>query len=118
MATLSDVRKFMEGAAGKLPPAKAQDLARSLMQGQGREQVQKAAQEILDWSNKNRDRVVDLVRREVSMQMKNFGVASRDELDALKRRVRELERSGGAKSAPAKRPAAKRAAAKPSPSSS
>jgi polyhydroxyalkanoate synthesis regulator phasin len=93
----------MEAAAGKLSPAKAQELAKGLMQGQGKEQVQKAAQELLDWSNKNRGRVSDLVRKEVSSQLKMFGVASRDEVDALKKRVRELERSGGAKKATAKR---------------
>jgi polyhydroxyalkanoate synthesis regulator phasin len=102
MASLTDVRKFMEGAAGKLSPAKAQELAKGVMQGQGKEQVQKAAQELLEWSNKNRTRVVDLVRTEVSSQLKTFGVASRDDLDALKKRVRELER-GGSKTSTAKR---------------
>jgi polyhydroxyalkanoate synthesis regulator phasin len=102
MASLTDVRKFTEAAAGKLSPAKAQELAKGLMQGQGKEQVQKAAQELLDWSNKNRTRVTDLVRKEVSSQLKTFGVASRGDLDALKRRVRELERGGGSKKATAK----------------
>jgi DnaJ-domain-containing protein 1 len=106
MASLTEVRKFMEAAAGKLSPAKAQELAKGIMQGQGKEQVQKAAQELLDWSNKNRTRVTDLVRKEVSSQLKTFGVASRDELDALKKRVRELERGGGPKKATAKRKAA------------
>jgi polyhydroxyalkanoate synthesis regulator phasin len=103
MASLTDVRKFMEAAAGKLSPAKAQELAKSLMQGQGKDQVQKAAQELLDWSNKNRTRVTDVVRKEVSSQLKMFGVASRDEVDALKKRVRELERGGGEKKSTAKR---------------
>jgi polyhydroxyalkanoate synthesis regulator phasin len=113
MASLTDVRKFMEAAAGKLSPSKAQELAKGLVQGQGKEQVQKAAQELLDWSNKNRTRVTDLVRKEVSSQLKTFGVASRDELDALKKRVREIERGGGPKKATAKRKtAAKKSAAK------
>jgi polyhydroxyalkanoate synthesis regulator phasin len=103
MASLTDVRKFMEAAAGKLSPAKAQELAKGLMQGQGKDQVQKTAQELLDWSNKNRTRVTDLVRKEVSSQLKMFGVASRDEVDALKKRVRELERGGGAKKSSATR---------------
>jgi hypothetical protein len=83
------------------------------MKGQGKEQVQKAAQELLDWSNKNRTRVVDLVRTEVSSQLKSFGVASGDELDTLKKRVRELERGGATKKATAKRKSAvKKSAAK------
>ena len=103
MASLTDVRKFTEAAAGKLSPAKAQELAKDLMQGQGKEQVLKAAQELMDWSNKNRTRLTDLVRKEVSSQLKTFGVASRDDLDALRRRVRELERGRGPKKATAKR---------------
>jgi polyhydroxyalkanoate synthesis regulator phasin len=112
MASLTDVRKFMEGAAGKLSPAKAQELTKGLMQGQGKEQVQKAAQELLEWSNKNRTRVVDLVRTEVSSQLKTFGVASRDELDALKKRVRELERGGSKTSTAKRKTAAKKSTAK------
>jgi polyhydroxyalkanoate synthesis regulator phasin len=113
MASMTDVRKFMEAAAGKLSPAKAQELAKGLMQGQGKDQVQKAAQELLDWSNKNRTRVTDLGRKVVSSQLKRFGVASRDDVDALKKRVRELERGGGAKKSTAKRKtAAKKSSAK------
>lgn len=110
MATIGDVRRFMEGAVGKLTPAKAQELARSVMKGAGKEQVSKAAQEILDWSNKNRQRISDLVRTEVRSQMASMGFASKDEVDALKKRVRELER-GRPKRATAK----KRTAAKKSP---
>ena len=112
MASLTDVRKFMEGAAGKLSPAKAQELAKGVMQGQGKEQVQKAAQELLEWSNKNRTRVVDLVRTEVSSQLKTFGVASRDDLDALRKRVRELERGGSKTSTAKRKTAAKKSTAR------
>jgi polyhydroxyalkanoate synthesis regulator phasin len=123
MATLSELRKFMEGAAGRLTPAKAQDIAKGLMQGQGREQIQKAAQEILDWSTKNRERLAEVVRREVASQMKNLGVATRDDLEALRKRVRDLERAGGARptarstSAAPKRSTAKRTTARPTPPS-
>lgn len=113
MATLSELRKFMEGAADRLTPAKAQDIAKGLMQGQGREQIQKAAQEILEWSTKNRDRLGEAVRREVASQMKNLGVATRDELDALRKRVRDLERARGSKpTARTSRTAPKRSSAK------
>jgi polyhydroxyalkanoate synthesis regulator phasin len=116
MYTVNDIRRFMEGAIGKLTPAKAQELAKSIRSGQGKEQVAKTAQELLDWSNKNRQRISDLVRSEVRSQMSSLGVASKDELDALKKRVRELERArAGARkpSAPKKRTTAKRATAKP-----
>jgi polyhydroxyalkanoate synthesis regulator phasin len=110
----SDARKFIEAALEKLTPAKAQEIARSFMQGQGKEQVQKFAKDLMDWSSKNRERMAELVRREVRAQLKLMGVVSRDELEALGKRVRELERSAAPKVAAAKkRTAAKPAAAKP-----
>lgn len=123
MTSIADLREFMEGAAGKLSPAKAQELAKSLMAGQGKEQVAKAAHDLLEWSNRNRQRVSELVRAEVKTQLSTMGVASKDDLDALRKRVRELERAQGgtkratAKRSTAKRTSAKRAAAKPAASS-
>jgi polyhydroxyalkanoate synthesis regulator phasin len=101
---VTEVRKYMEAAVEKLTPARAQQMARSLLEGQskGKEQVQKVAQDLMDWSNQTRDRMTDMVRREVARQLKTMGVASRDEVDALKARVRELER--------ARRPTARAAA--------
>jgi polyhydroxyalkanoate synthesis regulator phasin len=116
MYTVGDIRKFMEGAVGKLTPARAQELAKSIRSGQGKEQVTKTAQELLDWSNKNRQRISELVRGEVRSQLSAIGVASKDDLDALKKRVRELERarSGARKRSTAKkRTTAKRTTAKP-----
>ena len=96
----------------KLSPARAQEMARSLMQGQTSDQVQKVARDLIDWSNKSRQRLSEAVQREVKSQLKSLGVASRDEVDALKRRVRELERQVGGPAATAKRPAAARSQAK------
>jgi polyhydroxyalkanoate synthesis regulator phasin len=115
---VTEIRRFMDAAIGKLSPAKARELATSLVQGQGKEQVTRAAQDLLEWSNKNRERLVELVRSEVRSQLKQLGVASRDEVDALRRRVRELERGGAprarstAKRSTAKRSTAKRSTAK------
>ncbi len=107
---VKEVRKAVGDATDKLSASGAQDLARSLMQGQGKEQVTKAAQEILKWSTRNRERVTEYVRAEVSSQLKTMGVATRDELDALRKRVRELERESGKTAA--KRSTAKRSSAK------
>lgn len=112
---LEQVREFMEAAIGKLSPAKAQDLAKSLTKGQGRDQVTKTAKDLLAWSNKNRERLTSMVQTEVKSQLKTIGVASRDEVDALRKRVRELEREQG-KKATRKRSTAKRSTAKPAPS--
>jgi polyhydroxyalkanoate synthesis regulator phasin len=95
---LDQIREYMEAAIGKLSPAKAQDLAKSLTKGQGRDQVTKTAKDLLAWSNKNRERLTSMVQTEVKSQLKTIGVASRDEVDALRKRVRELERGQGKKS--------------------
>jgi polyhydroxyalkanoate synthesis regulator phasin len=115
---VTEVRKYMEAAVEKLSPAKAQEMARSLLQGQakGREQVQKVAQDLMDWSNETRGRMREMIRREVTRQLKAMGVASKDEVEALKARVRALERSGsraaGASGAAKKTSAARAAATK------
>jgi HAD superfamily hydrolase (TIGR01457 family) len=109
---LEQVREYMEAAIGKLSPAKAQELAKSLTKGQGRDQVSKAAKDLMAWSNKNKDRLTSMVQTEVKSQLKTIGVASRDEVDALRKRVRELERERGKKST-RKRSTAKRSTAKP-----
>lgn len=114
---LEQIREYMEAAIGKLSPAKAQQMARSLTQGQGRDQVTKTAKDLLAWSNKNRERLSSMVRTEVRSQLKSMGVASRDEVDALRKRVRELEREQGKaasrKQTTTRRSTAKTSAAKP-----
>jgi polyhydroxyalkanoate synthesis regulator phasin len=114
---LEQLREYMEAAIGKLSPAKAQELAKSLTKGQGRDQVSKVAKDLLAWSNKNKERLTSMVQTEVKSQLKTIGVASRDEVDALRRRVRELEREQGKKStrkrSTAKRSTAKRATSSP-----
>lgn len=108
---LEQVREYMEAAIGKLSPARAQDLAKSLTKGQGRDQMTKAAKDLMAWSNKNRERLTTMVQTEVKSQLKTIGVASRDEVDALRKRVRELERAEGKKTT-RKRSTAKRTTAK------
>ncbi len=102
---VTEVRKYMEAAVEKLTPAKAQEMARSLLQGQDqrREQVQKVAQDLMDWSNQTRERMSELVRREVTRQLKAMGVASKEDLESLSARVRDLERA--ARTRPVKTPA-------------
>jgi polyhydroxyalkanoate synthesis regulator phasin len=116
---MTEVRKYMEAAVEKLTPAMAQEMARSLVEGQskGREQVQKVAQDLMEWSNQVRERMSEMVRREVARQLETMGLASKDEVEALEARVGDLERarpsSGatpvkGAVASAAKRPAARR----------
>jgi hypothetical protein len=59
---------------------------------------------------RSRERMTGLVRAEVRSQLKQLGVASRDEVEALRKRVRELEKAGSTKR---KTPAKRRASPKP-----
>lgn len=112
MTTLDDVRKTIEATISNLTPAKAQQLAKGFTEpGTAKEQVAKSAQDLLEWSQRNRDRLRDFVRREISDQMKNVGVATQTDVDALKRRVRELERAAGLTASGRKRSAAKKSSA-------
>jgi polyhydroxyalkanoate synthesis regulator phasin len=116
---LEDVRKYIEATVEQLTPSKAQQLAKQLLEPDARkDQVTKAAQELIEWSQRNRDRLKDFVAREVKQQLGSMGLATQAEVDSLKKRVRELERKGGitamtrTKAAAAKKPAAKKPAAK------
>jgi polyhydroxyalkanoate synthesis regulator phasin len=118
MSRLDDMRRTIEGAVGNMTPERAQKLAKSFEPNAAKEQVAKTAADILEWSQRNRERLTTYIRGEIARQMEQTGVATRGELDALKKRVRELERaagmtaSGRKKAASAKRSTAKRSTAK------
>ena len=96
MTTLEEVRKSIEAVIGNLTPAKAQELAKSLSDpGAAKEQVSKLAADMLVWSQRSRERLKEFVSREVSSQMNSVGVATQADLDAVKKRVRDLERRAG-----------------------
>jgi polyhydroxyalkanoate synthesis regulator phasin len=105
---LEEMRKYIEAAVESLSPSKAQRLARSLVEpGARKDQVSKLAQELVEWSQRNRERLREFVSREVKDQLRGMGVATQSEVDALKKRVRELERASGTASG------RRKAAAKP-----
>jgi polyhydroxyalkanoate synthesis regulator phasin len=79
-----------------------------------KEQVARLAADLLEWSQRNRARLTTMVRDEVRDQLRQMGVASQEELDALRKRVRDLERSQRARTVKAstKKATSKAAAAK------
>jgi polyhydroxyalkanoate synthesis regulator phasin len=96
VSRVDDVRRTIEGLLGTLTPAKAQQLAKGMLEpGARKDQVAKAAGELVEWSQKNRERMRELIRKEIRDQLQQVGVAPQSELDALKKRVRELERAAG-----------------------
>ena len=111
---LDDLRKTLEATLGLLTPAKAQQLAKDMMDpGTAKEQIAKTAADLMDWSQSNRERLSTFIRTEISEQMKNVGVATTGELDAVKKRVRDLERAAG-KTASGRKAAARKSPARKS----
>ena len=94
MAIADTVRRYVEAGREALSPKKAEDMAKALAkQGEiRRDQVATLARDLVAWSRRNRDRLVEVIGAEVKKQIARAGVATRDEVDSLKRRVRELER--------------------------
>src|SRR5688500_16105197 len=89
---LDDVKKVFDALVGQLSPEKAQELAkRYLGRGADKDQIAKTAGELVDLSQRLRE----AVRKEVASRMRSMGVATQDEFDALRKRVRDLERAAG-----------------------
>src|SRR4029079_3595186 len=94
MAKLQDVRKTIEGSLGNLTPTRAQEIAKGMLdRDAAKEQVSKTAADLMDWSQRNKNRLTSMIRNEVRAQLKQAGVATEEELNALRKRVRELERA-------------------------
>jgi len=114
---LDDVRKNVfvlveagvAAVSGALPPARAREMARQVASGAGPRQANRLAQELLEWSQRSREWISEAVSREVKRQLGAIGIATKDELVALRKRVRELERAAGT---------TKKASARKAPSSS
>ena len=89
---LDDIKKTFDAVIGQLGPAKAQEMAKRYLEpGAAKEQVAKTAGELIDLSQRLRESV----RKEVTSQMRSMGAATQDELDSLRKRVRDLERAAG-----------------------
>ena len=122
MSTLEDLRKTVEGVIGNLTPAKAQELAKGFADpGAAKEQVAKVAADLVEWSQRNRDKMKEFVGREIASQMRSVGVATQADLDAVKKRVRDLERRAGmtasGRKTAAKKSSVNKTAAKKAPAS-
>jgi hypothetical protein len=89
---IDDMRKTFEAVLDQLSPAKAREVAKRYLEPEAaKDQVAKTANELVQLSQRLRD----TVRREVRSQMRSMGVATQEELDALRKRVRDLERASG-----------------------
>jgi polyhydroxyalkanoate synthesis regulator phasin len=108
------VRRYVDAGREALTSKRAEDMARALVkQGQARrDQASKVARDLTVWSRRSSERLREIIRREVSKQIARGGMATKDEVEALKRRIRDLERSA-AQRAPAAKSPAKSSAGRP-----
>src|SRR5262245_53434175 len=117
MAKMQDVRKTIEGSLGNLTPTRAQEIAKGMLdRDAAKEQVTKTAADLMEWSQRNKNRLTMMIRNEVRSQLKQAGVATEEELNALRKRVRELERAAkrpGGRSTAKRKTTAKKTPAKP-----
>jgi polyhydroxyalkanoate synthesis regulator phasin len=96
MTRVDDMRKQFEATIGNLTPARAQELAKGFLEpGAAKEQIAKTTADLLEWSQRNRTRLRSAIQDEIRDQMRQMGVATQVELDAVRKRVRELERTAG-----------------------
>ncbi|MDP3712791.1 MAG: phasin family protein [Mycobacteriales bacterium] len=75
-------------------------------------QVQELAEDLLQQSKQNREAVTALVRFEVDKALGRVGLATQDEVEALKAKVKALEAQLSGPKAPAAKAAAPKAPAK------
>jgi polyhydroxyalkanoate synthesis regulator phasin len=90
------ISRYIEAASGvtALTRANAERLARQLArQGEvAGDQVNGLVTELMERSRKNRELLVTLVSSEVQRAVRTMGLATNDEVTALRRQVADLER--------------------------
>lgn len=93
---LDTVRRYVEAGREALTPKKAEEMARAVTkEGQARrDQVTAVARDLLEWSRKNSERLMATIRSEVKRQLARAGVATKDDIESLKQRIRKLEAGG------------------------
>ncbi|MGH9197947.1 MAG: phasin family protein, partial [Acidimicrobiia bacterium] len=95
MEVIDQIREAIRSASSvvEVPRKKAESLAREVVKrGEGAAgSVSSLAEEIVKRSRENAEGVRRLVSSEVRRQIKSLGLATKEDVDRLSRRVRELE---------------------------
>jgi polyhydroxyalkanoate synthesis regulator phasin len=107
MAENDMLRRYLDAgmAFTQLTRARAEAIVKDLVKAGElqREQTQDRVEELLDRSRKNTDQLLDVVRKEIRQQLSALGVATKDDIARLERKIAA---ASGAKKAPAKKAAA------------
>jgi polyhydroxyalkanoate synthesis regulator phasin len=118
MAQAPDWKQLIEAGMQftELRRAQARRIAQELAsQGQiARDQVASTVDELIDLSRRRTEALTSIVRQEVQRQLGSLGLATKDDIERIERRVAAVTKTGtakAAKKAPAKKAPAKKAAA-------
>ena len=115
MAQSDLLKRYLDAgiAFTQMTRQRAEEIVRDLVEaGEVQsDQVQQFAQDLLDRSRENTERLIEIVRKEITEQVTNLGLVNRDDLARLRERVESLARSAtpgrSGASAPKKAPAPK-----------
>lgn len=106
MAQSPDWKQLLEAGMQftEMRRAQARRVAADLVaQGQlARDQVQSAVDEILEMSRRRTDELREMVRSEVQRQLGGLGLATKDDLARLERKLAKAPAKAAAKKSPAK----------------
>jgi polyhydroxyalkanoate synthesis regulator phasin len=102
---LDAFRRIVEAGREALTPERAEELARAFVrEGQARrDQAARLARELSTWSRRNSERFMSSIRAEVRNQISKAGLATKEDVEGLKRRIRKLESASTAKRAARKK---------------
>ncbi|MGH2812473.1 MAG: hypothetical protein ACRDI1_07145 [Actinomycetota bacterium] len=102
------LRALLEVVSGvaEVPRRRAQRIARDIVSqsGERASAVSQLAEDIVKRSRENAEMLRSMVSSEIRRQIRSLGLATREDVDRVAKRVRELERMSAAR---AKRPTAK-----------
>jgi polyhydroxyalkanoate synthesis regulator phasin len=112
MAENDTLRRYLDAgmAFTQLTRARAQGIVKDLVKAGEiqREQAQERVEELMDRSRKNTEQLLDVVRKEVRQQLSAMGLATKDDIARLERKIAAA--SGAKKTTSAKKATKKSAA--------
>ena len=91
--------------------ARAEDLVRDLVRaGEVQaEQAQTVIDELVDRSRRNSERLIDAVRAEIRQQMTSLGLATKNDVERLERRMADVSAARGSRKATSRKAPARKA---------
>jgi polyhydroxyalkanoate synthesis regulator phasin len=111
MAQTDTLKRYLETgmAVTQLTRARAESIVKDLVKAGEvrRDRTQEAVDELVDRSRRNTEALLAVVRKEITSQLSQLGLATKDDLARLERKL--TARSGSSTRAPAKKAAAKKA---------